>query len=172
MEKAICSQCQKPKANLECGLCQCSLCKACAQFVEEDRFSFLAKVPEDLSHTVYCDPCYAAKIAPEIEIYDNTMELAKNIHVFDKSQGKETRLIKRLEEPLKVVDCTDRNETVLRLAFFTAQKKYNAIVDVELKYEKIKNGSYQTMKWSGSGIPANVDSAKLVKDRSTWHQPN
>jgi hypothetical protein len=100
------------------------------------------------------------------------MEKARNILVFMKKQGKETRLIRRLEDPVRVLNCPDHDQTLMRLAFFAAQKNYNAIIDVDLVCEKVRTGSYQTLKWSGTGIPAHVDDDKLLKDRSLWQNPN
>lgn len=109
---------------------------------------------------------------PQLNQYDELMEKAKNTLVYEKTQGKETRLIKRIEKPVYVKDCPDRAETMLRLAFFAAQAGYNAIIDVDLVPTKIRTGSYQTTNWSGSGIPAQVNTGRLVKDRSIWQNPN
>lgn len=88
--------------------------------------------------------------------YDRMMEQAKNIHVYEKTQGKETRFIKRGKELYKVVDCPDRSQAVLRLAFFAAGDGYNALVDVNLSSEKVRDESYQKLKWSGTARPANI----------------
>ncbi|MBC7742525.1 MAG: hypothetical protein H7061_10020 [Bdellovibrionaceae bacterium] len=172
MEKLTCYLCHKPKATLYCGACTEAICKGCAQFLNDDTFSFLARIPASLKHTTYCEPCFHNTVEPELAAYNRILERAKNIMVFSKTQSKETRLIKRIEDPVKVIDCPDHDETILRLAFFAAQANYNAIVDVELVSEKVKNGSYQTSKWAGVAIPAQVNDAKLLKDRSSWSDPN
>lgn len=100
------------------------------------------------------------------------MNAAQEIMVFMKVQNKETRNIKRLEEPVSVVDCADRAETILRLAFFTAQMNYNSVIDVDITSRKILTGNYQTTVFSGTGIPAHVNEAKLIKDRANWSSPN
>ncbi|MFN7729950.1 MAG: hypothetical protein ACK5P7_12400 [Bdellovibrio sp.] len=171
-EKKNCVCCQKSKALLNCGVCDETVCKYCAHFLDEGQFSFLAKVPSLLSHSTYCPSCYDQNVAAPLQDYNQAMAQAKDILVFEKKQGKETRLIKRLEEPVTVTDCPDPAETVLRLAFFAVKAGYNAIVDVQVKHEKVKNGSYQTMRWSGTGVPAYVNEAKLAKDRSAWQNPN
>lgn len=154
MENTNCCVCQKPKATLQCGACKEPVCKKCAQFLEEGSFSFLKEVPEFLSHGAYCGPCYDAKIVPELGAYNETMEAAKNIAVFMKDQSKETRNFSRKEAALKVVDCEDREEALLRLAFMAVKADFNALIDVELSYEKIRSGgSYKTHKWSAKGIP-------------------
>ena len=172
MTSSNCSTCNKPKANLICGICGDSLCKKCTQVVDENYFSFLLKVPKDLAHTAYCGTCFDQKVSPEIAKYNELMVAAKNTIVFMKAQFKETRLVKRFEDPVRVVDCADHDETILRLAFQAAAKKYNAIIDVDIISKKVKTGNYQTTVFSGTGIPANVREDKLIKDRSNWSSPN
>ena len=163
MEKSTCCTCQKPKATLECGVCKDSVCKNCAQFLDEESFSFLAQIPADLAHSTYCIPCYDSKVATELEAYNEIMEQAKDIHVFEKDQGKETRFFKRLEKPVTVENCPDREETLLRLAFFAAKGGFNTIIDVNVHSAKVRSGSYQTLKWTGYGIPTTVDERRLNK---------
>ena len=167
-----CCICQKPKTTLVCGVCQQDTCKSCTVFLEADQFSFLQVKPDFLSHPAFCSVCYTEKVSPEVTMYNETMEAAKNIAVFEITQGKETRLIKRKEAKLTVTDCPDKNETMLRLAFLAAQKGFNSIIDVDIKPKKIKEGKYQHTMWSGTAIPANVTDSRLVKDRSIWSNPN
>lgn len=172
MSEVKCSCCQKPKAPLNCGLCKDPVCKACANFLDEGQFSFLAHRPEELSYDVYCTTCFNSHVAEPLQAYNQLMEAAKEIFVFMKAQNKETHYIDRKETPLQVVDCADRDETLLRLAFFAAEAKFNAIIDVELKSKKIKQGSYQSTLWSGTAIPAHVQPEKLIKDRALRQNPN
>ena len=167
-----CCICQKTKTTLKCGICQGDLCKGCTQFLDVDTFSFLTAVPADLAHTSYCSPCFEEKVAGELTRYNEMVDAARSILVFDKSQGKETRLIKRLELPVHVAACRDYDEAVLRLAFFAVQSGHNAIIDTDLVAKKEIDGRYQTTVWNGTAIPANVSDAKLIKDRSNWSHPN
>lgn len=161
MESQTCCVCQKPKASLKCGLCESAVCKYCAQFVEAGQFSFLPALPAYLKHTTFCGPCFDAKITPEIESYNEAMEKARNLPVFLTTASKQTRNFKRTEKPLKVVDCADREETLLRLAFLAVKANFNAIIDVDIISEKVRNGSYQTTKYSGTAMPTQLNSAKL-----------
>lgn len=161
MDNSLCCVCQKPKATLVCGICKNPVCKKCAQFTGEESFSFLTKIPENLTHGTYCGPCFDEQVAPELAVYEETMERAKDVAIFFKDQGKETRWVKRSKEIFKVLECPDRDETLMRLAFQAAQKNFNSLVDVDLVSEKIRNGSYQTQKWSGTAVPANIESRKL-----------
>jgi uncharacterized protein YbjQ (UPF0145 family) len=167
-----CTSCGKSKAQLTCGICEESICKKCTQFVEESAFSFLKWIPADLSHNAYCPTCHIQKVMPELEKYNDTMEQAKNTAVFMRAQNKEVHRIKRLEEPLEINECEDRNELILRLAFFAAQMGYNSIIDVNVVAKKVRSGSYQTTVYSGTAIPVHVDQAKLIKDKSSWSSPN
>jgi uncharacterized protein YbjQ (UPF0145 family) len=155
-QTANCESCQKPKANLQCGVCKCIICKNCAVFLEEGHFSFMGQVPAELKHTTFCNGCYDSKIVPAMEKYDQLMLLAKDIKIFDKTQGKESRLLKRNLKPLKVENCPDREETLLRLGFLAVEVNCNAVVDVELKSKTVRDGAYQTSIWSGTGVPTNT----------------
>lgn len=172
MAKTVCSVCGKSKATLQCGLCQTDLCKNCTQFLDDGEFAWMITRPEELSHTAYCETCFTAKVAGPLQNYQDLVEKAKHVLVFEKSQGKETRLIKRIEKPISVLNCADHDEAVMRLAFQAAQGNFNAIVDMDLKSTKIRNGKYQTSSWSGTAIPVNLTEGQLVKDRSIWSNPN
>lgn len=169
MEKTLCVFCQKP-TGLNCSHCHCSVCKYCAQFVDEDSFAFLPS--QQAEEKTYCNPCFENSVATELAAYNETLERAKEVFVFLKNQSKETRLLKRKEKPVSVSNCSDHDETILRLAFLAAQANYNAIVDVNLSSEKIKNGSYQTTRWSGTAIPVQIDPSRLGDDRPELKNPN
>ncbi len=160
MELKACVTCQKSKAPLTCGLCQKSVCKSCAQFLSDEDFAFLPETPEAFSHSAYCTACFDENIANELASYNEMRELANEVIVYYKTQSKETRLFKRAKEILKVSECVDRDETVLRLAFLAAQAGYNVIVDVEISAEKVRMGGYQTSKWKGTAFAAKADMGK------------
>ena len=128
--------------------------------MDEDKFSFLPEILPDLAHDTYCRTCFDSRIELALQSYDKIMERACNMNVFYKAQSKETRLLKRAEPVIRVVNCKDRDETILRLAFLAANANFNCIIDVDLISEKIRNGSYQKMIWQGTGIPAQLDAEK------------
>ena len=128
--------------------------------------------PEQAPTGTYCAACFEAKIVPEMQKYDEILERAGNIQVFDTTQGKESRLIKRSDVVYKVVDCEDRDETLMRLAFFAARDGYNTLVDVDLVYEKTRAGSFKIATWSGQGVPAVVPSKYLSPPPSTRRSPS
>jgi hypothetical protein len=160
MSKPICSSCLLPKGVLDCECCQAIQCKNCIQNLPKDSFSFLNPVPQELTHRKYCGRCYDEKVAPALQAYEECMVRAKNVNVFFKTQSEETRLMRRAEKPIRVMDCTDRDETILRLAFMAAEAKFNTLIDVEVTAEKLRNKGYQTTKWHGVGVPTHWDEPK------------
>lgn len=156
-----CDSCGKPKANYNCSICEQHSCKKCAQFLKEGAFSFYETVPEELTHSVYCGSCYDSTVAPEMEKYEELMALAKKVFVFFIVRKRPIPLTRKSKEYVKVAACQDRDETILRLAFFAALAGYNAIMETDVTSEKVRDGSYQTSVWSGSALPADVNEAKL-----------
>jgi hypothetical protein len=160
-----CSSCFKPKANLECHECHAPICKNCAQFVDDEQFSYDPKMQTLDLTGAYCLSCHEKKIVPVQAAYDELMQRARDVSVFFTDQGKETRLIKRSEDKFTINECADRDETVLRLAFLAAKAGYNGIVDVDLTYSKSREGSFKIASWSGTGTAAKLTNAD-------WFTPN
>lgn len=158
----VCKTCRKPKANFQCGICQEHVCKSCAQFLN-DSFSFLKKIPADLGHSTYCTNCFDEKVAGPLEAYNTTMEAAKEVMVFTKDQIKSTAHLKRREEPVTVEHCEDEQETMVRLAFFAAEKHFNCLLDVDISHRKIIVGSHKKTVFSGTAIPTTID-PKAVRE--------
>jgi hypothetical protein len=171
MENTTCAHCGT-KSKLTCESCGTSACKYCLQFIDEDRFAFQPELTKQLPFAAYCPTCFDIYVAPLATTYDQTVVRANNILVYDKCQGKETRFFKRTEKQVRVERCIDRATTLLRLAFQAAAAGYNGLIDVDIKSEKIRNGSYQTTLWSGTGIPTHIESRKILKDRSLTKYPN
>jgi hypothetical protein len=167
-----CAICNKLKTTLDCAICESRICKSCAEFITSVTFQYIDIIPPKMEHTsAFCTQCYATDVLPAIEDYQGIVELAKNIRVFDKTQTKETRLIKRLEDPVTVEHCVDAKEATMKMAYIAAKRNFNSIVDVEIKTFKIRNGTYQTSDCTGVCVPVNVSDDKLIKDRS-FTDPN
>jgi hypothetical protein len=141
------------------------------QTLPKNSFLFLSPIPEELSHVSYCGVCFTQKVASPLASYDQTLERAKALFVYHKHQAEETRRVNRSEKTLRVQDCTDREETLLRLAFLAAKGNFNALVDVDIVPKKVRHFGYQTSLWQGSGVPARVSISKsddgLVNDTRT-----
>lgn len=111
----------------------------------------------------YCASCSNAVVAPARATYDEAMERARDVNVFMRSQSKESRFIRRLEKPLQVRDCVDREDAILRLAFLAARGGFNVLLDVDLTSEKVHMGGWQTSKWHAVAVPAQVDPQRLIR---------
>lgn len=158
---AICETCRTPDATEECKLCGNALCEDCVMAPPHGTFSLMAKIPTELSYQCYCRFCYDDKIEPEAQKYEELLARAKDIFIFFKTQKREIPLIRKTKEIMKVTECSDRDETILRLAYMAAEKNFNAVIETDVNYAKVRNAGYQTTNWSGTGIAAQVDEAKL-----------
>lgn len=167
-----CAVCTTKKPTLECGLCHAAICKSCTDFVDDTTFRYAPQIPNKLQvSSTYCLNCYTTDVMPEIEKYQKILAEAKEIRVYDITQTKETRLLKRLEPVIEVKNCLDVPEATLKLAFMTTQLGYNCMIDMKLKTSKVRDGSYQTSEVTGSAIPTHLDEAKVMRDR-TFSDPN
>jgi hypothetical protein len=144
-------------------MCHEKLCRNCTQFLEAGTFSFMSVIPPELSHSKYCSGCFAAHIETARVSYEETMEKAKNVFFFFTTQKKNPPLLKRARESISVLDCADRDETILRLAFTAVTQDFNAIIEGDVTHEKIRLGAYQTTRWKGTGVPALVDEIKMER---------
>lgn len=162
---ANCTVCQKPKASIECGLCLQAVCKNCVEKLDDASFSFLRKIPADLTHKIYCGRCFDHTVVPARESYALTMRRAKQVFVFWSNKGEETRFYSRAEKPLRVEDCADPDETVMRLAFTAVEDGFNGLIDVKVTSKKVRHHAYQTTRCSGVGTPTTVDAEKLEREQ-------
>jgi hypothetical protein len=162
-QTAICVSCRKPQAQHECALCFEPVCKSCEFFLEEGTFAFLQSVHEDLRHSYYCAACYDRTVEPALAAYREKIEEAKQVFFFFDSRKKPIQVLKRAREIIEVTHCLDRDETILRLGFMAAELGFNAIVDAEVKGEKVRDHGFQKLNWRGKGWPAKVDRERLER---------
>lgn len=127
----------------------------------EDRFSFMRKIPAILTHPVYCIGCFDEHVSSHLNEYEATMEKAKEVLVFTKNDSKRTGHIKRKEEPLKIEDCEDEDEVVLRLAFLAAQNGFNCLLDLVISNRKIIVGSHKKTIFNATAIPVTIDPSEI-----------
>lgn len=172
MQKTTCPFCQKSKNLQSCESCHETVCKNCAQFISEETFKYSQTLLNKKFHQVYCPTCFNNEVADDLSKYESLVEQAKEVAVFDISQSKETRLIKRLEKPFKLENETDRDDATMKLAYLAAEKGFNSIIDVDIRGTKVRDGSYQTTIYTCTAIPAQVSDRKLLKDRSLRSYPN
>ncbi len=153
MDKKTCESCFKEKTVLVCNDCESPSCKKCSCFIDEDEFEYPELLPERFRDQVFCPSCYNEHAAPVLADYRDILERAKVVDVYDKEQGSETGLIRRVEKPISIKDCDDREETLLRLAFYAAQKGFDTLVDVDITSKKIGKGTYKKLIWNGTAVP-------------------
>ena len=164
MSENVCVSCRRLKDSKECGICHEPVCKNCLQFLQEGTFAFYSEVPPELTHTNYCPACYDQHVASGLETYHELMERAKGFHFFFSTQKRPPPIIKVSKVVVHVVENTDRDEVILRLAFQAAQQNYNSIILAEVTSKKVRNKAYQKTIWSGFGTPATIDVSKLRED--------
>lgn len=172
MDSVICSQCDKNKTVLSCGLCHQAVCKSCVEMLDSEAFAYDEALAAEFKHGAYCRPCFDEKLAPALAEYEERLEKARNVDIFFKKQGKETRLIRRMEKPVKIEKCPDRHELIMRLAYAAVCRGYESVIDIDLKSEKVRDGSYQKLIWRGSGVPAHTKGKVITTDKSIWDNPN
>src|SRR5690606_7251136 len=114
---AECISCRRPKATLQCGLCEEPLCKSCDEFLAAGTFSFLEKIPSELTHTHYCSNCHRDHVEPALASYNETMDHARGVYIFFTTQRTQPPIVKKSSNGVRVEGCDDRDETILRLAF-------------------------------------------------------
>lgn len=163
MSSLECVGCRRPKATLQCGVCEDPVCKSCSHFLEEGSFSFLPEVPAELKHTFYCPACTDAHVAPAQERYDALMDQARETMIFFMTQKRALPILKKSIDRVRVDACPDRDETILRLAFLAVEKGFNSVIEVEVDSKKVRNAGYQTSTWRGTGLPADVDLGKVER---------
>jgi hypothetical protein len=160
-EAQSCISCRKAKADRVCGLCEESVCRACATFLEEGTFAFLPEVAPELQHSYYCPYCNAETLEPALTSYQEKLEQAKAVFFFFEGRKKPIPLLNKAKVRVEVPQCGDRDETILRLAFKAVELGFNAIVEAEVSHAKVRDHGWQKMQWSGHGIPALVDGERL-----------
>jgi hypothetical protein len=134
-------------------------------FLDADAFAFREKVPAELGHTRYCGACHAAHVAPALDAYAETMERAREVFIFFKTQKHPPIALRKAAAPARVTGCPDRDETILRLAFRAAEGGFNAVLGTEVVSEQVRNEGWQKSVWRGTGTPVEIDVAKLERQR-------
>lgn len=166
MSEKTCAACRRPKANIQCEACEDWNCKSCAELLDQDAFSFLTKVPPELKHTRYCQHCWQMHVEPARDDYQQKMEEAKGVFIFFTTQKRLIPVLSKEKEQIRVDNCTDRDETILRLAFQAVEAGCNAVVEAEVVSAKVRNAGWQKTAWRGSGFAAKVDGEKIER---SWH---
>jgi hypothetical protein len=124
-------------------------------------FIYQVNCESDLKHPVYCQGCFAERVEPALEQYEETLAKARDVFVFFVTQRKEIPLIRKSKELLMVQEQDDRDMTILKLAYLGAERGFNAIIQCDVVSTKVRNEGYQRSVWNGKAYPAEVDAEKL-----------
>ncbi len=162
-ENLECISCRKPKAGLTCELCAEPVCKSCVVIIPTNEFDFQTELDEDLRHERYCSSCYTNTVLPAQEAYLETMMKARDIFVFFSTQKARLPVMSKELDLVKIPECIDRDEAILRMAFQSAALGHNALIETEVIYKKVRNEGYQKMIWAGQGRPATLDEIRLQR---------
>lgn len=152
-----CYACKNP-AIFSCGLCSHELCKSCAEFINDADLTYYKTLPPVLSHGQYCSRCFAGEVIPALQTFRSTLKKAKKVYIVDKPSRRALPILRKLEKPLTVSGCVDREDAFMRLAFQAVEKGFNAVVKANVEYKKVRNFGYQKMMWEGTGYAAELDS--------------
>ncbi|MBX9766773.1 MAG: hypothetical protein K2X47_05830 [Bdellovibrionales bacterium] len=95
------------------------------------------------------------------------MSRARKVLVIDKPRRMPLPLIKKSKQLLTVRECADKDEALMRLAFQAAELGFNAIIKVEMEYQKVRIQDYQTTLWHATGFPADLDPVRLERQNSS-----
>ena len=88
---------------------------------------------------------------------------AREVYIFFTTQKRPLPILSKEKEQIRVLECDDRDETILRLAFLAAELGCNAVIETDVRHEKVRNAGWQKTAWRGSGFPARVDAEKLER---------
>jgi hypothetical protein len=164
MAETDCLSCRKRKGAYFCVSCENSVCKPCSESIGDPLFISLEEIPAAQVAGRFCGQCFDREIAPKFSEYQSVMEAAKQVFIFFESQKKHIPLIRKSKTLRQVVEIADRDEAILRLAYFAAKEGYNAVIDVDVTAKKVRAaGSTKTATWKGSGYPAVVDGEKIER---------
>ena len=97
--------------------------------------------------------------------YEDKMARAKEMYFFFNTQRSLLPVLKKATNPIRVENCEDRDETVLRLAFLSVDQGYNSVIEAEVVSAKVRNGGHHKHFWKGTAFPANLDLERF--ERST-----
>ena len=168
MSNFECVSCRRPKAAFQCGVCDSDICKSCLVFLEESSFSFFTQVPAELGHSRYCAGCWTAHVEPAQERYQEVMNRARDAYFFFTTQRAQIPVLAKATTKVEIKSCTDRDESVLRLAFLAAEQGHNAVLEAEVVSTKVRDEGYQKTIWKAKGLPVTVD-VERIERRSRQH---
>lgn len=155
-----------PKSQYVCGICDTGICKKCEVYFAPESFAFLEQVPEEFNRAHYCPDCFEEKLVPFKENYDALMDQAKEVNIFFIADKHLPPILKKANQAVKILDCRDRDEVILRLGFRAAEQGYNSVIKVDVLAKQFRQLTHQKSIWQATGIPANIDVEKYFRNKN------
>ena len=155
----ICSVCHLNSSDKTCGYCSSAICKKCSHTCSLEMNEWYINKKE--IHHLSCPDCYEQKFIPLEENFDEDMQTAKDSPVWPKTYRGKIPMLNRSQKQFSIQDCADKKLAVLKLAFQAIEGGFNALLEVDVKYTKVRDHGYQKMLYSGTALGAMVDHSKL-----------
>lgn len=156
-----CHKTLKPQGDSHCGVCESGVCRKCRIFLAEEEFPFVPERPAELKHTYYCGACNDQHVAPFRAEYETAMEKAKDVNVIYRDSKSSLRVLRKAPQMVRSTGFADRDEAILKLAFEAARAGFNALIEVTVQSQKLRNAGWQKTQWSAQGVPAEIHSHEL-----------
>lgn len=148
---STCAICRSSKANLQCNVCEKSICKNCLETLDSSQYLFHPKPPKIFRHRQFCFPCFESLIQPELQSYEELVEKSHEISVHKKGQKNLLRIRKREQIPESVKDFLSENDAISQLKVLAVSQGFEAICDLETTFKKVRKHGYEHKEWSAKG---------------------
>jgi hypothetical protein len=70
-------------------------------------------------------------------------------------------VLKKGRVEVQAKSAEDRGEAILHAAYLAAREGFNAVIQAEVSFRKIRDGAYQKTAWDVRALPADLDLKKL-----------
>lgn len=131
------------------------------ELAPEEAFFYAPNPAPELLHPRYCFQCFDSVVRPALDEYEAKLAVAKEVFSVPKAYRGQLPLIDEAKEDIRVDDCKDPAEAVLKLGFLAADRGFNAIIRTRTLQKKLRNHAYQTSRWSAEARPANLNGDRL-----------
>ena len=165
----ICIFCDSEKANWTCENCNNTICKKHLSKLNPEDYSIKSlNPPKVFSQTTFCIDCFESIVQPEIEIFNEQLEKAKNVGIWTENYRGKLPITKKALKPIQFKDFTDKKDLILALAFRAIEMGFNGVIELKWKSSKVRKNEYQKMIWEGQGLPVELPEEWLEKSDNNF----
>jgi hypothetical protein len=126
-------------------------------FVDREQFPYHPKPSRILQRTTFCADCHAEKVQPELDKYAAVAEAAESVLVIRKSYRGFVPTLRKENEVHTVKRHLAERLAIRHLQFHAAWFGWNALVQLETTFQKVRNHGYEHKEWTASATFAHVD---------------